>query len=288
VTTPRDIILATRQSPLALAQTKMVAERLRSLRPDFNPQLLKIVTTGDQRTDWSLEAKGGKGLFTSELEQALVEGRADLAIHSSKDLPSDMAEGVELVGCLPRADPRDVLVLREGVETPASIATGSPRRRLQLMKLFPEARFGEIRGNVETRLRKIAEGEADATVLAAAGLARLGIESWPKTQFRPLSLEESVPAVGQAAIAIQARSVDVDRYRGLFDETTLVAINFERAFLQALGGGCRVAYALHYADGRAYLFHESVGFRVWELSPLEVAANPRETAERLMIEAGLS
>ena len=157
------IILATRKSPLALVQTEQVAAHLRAMIPGADCELLRIVTTGDRQTEWSLEKQGGKGLFTSELEAALERGEADLAVHSTKDLPGIMPPGLTIAGYLPRADARDILVLRDGVDTPRTIATGSPRRRLQLQMLFPDATFTEIRGNVDTRLRKIgSDGVADA------------------------------------------------------------------------------------------------------------------------------
>src|SRR6476660_2881063 len=141
----------------------MVAAHLRN-QLGVETELLKIVTTGDKQSEWSLEQRGGKGLFTSELEAALKRGEADVAVHSTKDLPGDMPEGLGIGGYMPREDARDILVLRSGVAEPKSIATGSPRRRLQIGMLFPNAEFTEIRGNVDTRLRKIAEGGvADAT-----------------------------------------------------------------------------------------------------------------------------
>src|SRR6478672_2357403 len=150
----KKIILATRKSPLALAQTTMVAAHL-TAKLGVETELLKIVTTGDKQAEWSLEQRGGKGLFTSELEAALLRGEADVAVHSTKDLPGDMSDGLAIGGYLPRADARDVLVLRAGVETPLTLATGSPRRRLQVQRMFPGVTFTEIRGNVDTRLRKI-------------------------------------------------------------------------------------------------------------------------------------
>jgi hypothetical protein len=179
------LVLATRKSPLALAQTEMVAAHLRD-RLGVETELLKIVTTGDKQTEWSLEKRGGKGLFTSELEAALQRGEADVAVHSTKDLPGDMPAGLAIGGYMPRADTRDVLVLRAGVPTPRTLATGSPRRRLQVQRLFPAVQFSEIRGNVDTRLRKIGEqGVADGSVLAAAGLKRLGISEWPGRGVSP-------------------------------------------------------------------------------------------------------
>ncbi len=277
------IILATRQSPLALTQTEMVAARFGEILSGVECELLKIVTTGDRQTGWSLAQEGGKGLFTAELEQALLRGAAHVAVHSCKDLPGENPAGLALAGFLPRADARDVLVLCEGVATPASIATSSPRRQLQIARLFPQAKFTEIRGNVDTRLKKIAAGAADATILAAAGLARLGIAQWPGIVFRPLTFEESVPAVGQGAIAVQCRAGDATRFTPALDAATARAVNLERAFQALLGGGCQIAFAAHATADRLHFFHEKTGTRSWPLTGIEFA-QPREHARRMLRE----
>jgi hydroxymethylbilane synthase len=232
-----------------------------------------------------LEQKGGKGLFTTELEHALLRGEADVAVHSTKDLPGDMPASLAIAGYLPRADARDVLVLRAGTATPQLIATGSPRRRLQIARLFPAAQFNEIRGNVDTRLRKISEGGvADATILAAAGLARLGIGNWPGVEFHALGFETMTPAVGQGAIAIQCRADDV-RFAGVFDAPTARFVNLERAFQTALGGGCHTAFAAHATEPTLYFFHEQTGPRHLPLTPADFSA-PAETAHRVLAELG--
>ncbi|MFO1447891.1 MAG: hydroxymethylbilane synthase [Opitutaceae bacterium] len=283
----KPLVIATRKSPLALAQSNQVADQLRTTL-GVQSELLKMVTTGDRQTEWSLEKKGGKGLFTSELEHALVQGEADLAVHSTKDLPGDMPEGLEIAGYLPREDPRDVLVIRTDVDTPKLVATGSPRRRLQLSMMFPDATFTEIRGNVDTRLRKIAEVRvADATVLAAAGLRRLGIPGWPGLEFRPFALGEMVPAVGQAAIAIQCRKGEGERWRAAFDASTSLRVSLERAFQRALGGGCHTAVAVHATPDSLYFFHEEVGQRTLPLGPDDFAA-PDATAGRLLRHFGFN
>ena len=253
------LILATRKSPLALTQTEMVAAHLRN-QLGLETELLKIVTTGDRQTEWSLEQRGGKGLFTSELEAALLRGEADVAVHSTKDLPGEMPDGLAIGGYLPRADTRDVLVLRAGVETPVTIATASPRRRLQVKRMFPDVVFSEIRGNVDTRLRKIGEQHvADGTILAAAGLKRLGIETWPGVEFAPLDFEQMVPAVGQGAIAVQCRTADAAKFAAVFDAPTARSVSLERAFQSALGGGCHTAFAAHVSQSMLHLFHETLG-----------------------------
>lgn len=275
------ILLATRKSPLALTQTEMVAAHLRAMIPGAECELLKIVTTGDRQAEWSLTKQGGKGLFTAELEQALLRGEANVAVHSCKDLPGEMVAGLAVAGYMPREDVRDVLVLREGVTTPAMIATGSPRRQLQIKKLFPSATFTEIRGNVDTRLKKIAAGAADATILAAAGMNRLGIHSWPGIVFRPLQLNESVPAVGQGAIAIQCRAADAVRFSAVLDAATARGVNVERALQAAIGGGCQMAFAAHVAGDTLYFFHEQTGTHQVPLLAADFA-DPAAGAKRLL------
>lgn len=280
------LVLATRKSPLALTQAEMVAAHLRN-QLGVETELLKMFTTGDKQTDWSLEQRGGKGLFTSELEAAVLRGEADVAVHSTKDLPGDMPEGLEIGGYMPRADTRDVLVLRAGVETPATLASGAPRRRLQVKLLFPDVEFSEIRGNVDTRLRKIGEQHvADGTILAAAGLKRLGIETWPGIDFAPLAFDQMVPAVGQGAIAVQCRADEAAKFAAVFDSATARGVTLERAFQAALGGGCHTAFAAHATADTLYLFHENVGLQRVPINGADFAS-PVETAARVLRELGL-
>jgi len=277
------IILATRKSPLALTQTGMVAARLAEKIPGAECELLKVVTTGDKQAEWSLAKQGGKGLFTAELEQALLRGDAHAAVHSCKDLPGENPPGLAVAGFMPREDVRDVLVLREGVTVPGTIATGSPRRQQQVARLFPAAKFTEIRGNVDTRLKKIVAGAADATILAAAGMNRLGIKSWPGLVFRPMELHESVPAVGQGAIALQCRAADVALFTPALDAATARAVDLERAFQAAIGGGCQIAFAAHATADTLHFFHEKTGRRTFPLTPRDFG-QPRETAARILQE----
>ncbi|MDD3180945.1 MAG: hydroxymethylbilane synthase [Opitutaceae bacterium] len=274
-------ILATRKSPLALAQTALVAARLQEYLPDMQCEQLRVVTTGDRQAEWSLEKQGGKGLFTAELEQALLRGEANAAVHSSKDLPGEMTPGLVLAGFLPREDPRDVLVLREGAAVPQTIATGSPRRRLQLARLFPGVSFSELRGNVDTRLRKIASGAADATVLAAAGMKRLGIAGWPGLTFRFLDPGDMVPAVGQGAIAVQCRTADAAFIAGALDAETGRLVGLERALLAKMGGGCQVAFAAHAAGDALWVFHGTTGVRRLPLTADDYA-QPMIAAARIL------
>ncbi len=275
------LVLATRKSPLALVQTEMVAAHLRN-QLGVETELLKIVTTGDKQTEWSLEKRGGKGLFTSELEAAVSCGEADVAVHSCKDLPGDMPEGLAIGGYLPRTDTRDVLVLRAGIESPLALATGSPRRRMQVQRMFPEVTFMEIRGNVDTRLRKIGEQHvADGTILAAAGMKRLGIETWPGVEFAPLDFDQMVPAVGQGAIAVQCRETDAAKFAAVFDAATARAVTLERAFQHALGGGCHTAFGAHVGGDRLHLFHENLGIESIALTAADFF-DPTATAARIL------
>jgi hydroxymethylbilane synthase len=277
----RKLILATRKSPLALAQAQLVAHYLGE-RTGAECELLKLVTTGDQQAEWSLEKEGGKGLFTRELEAALLRGDADAAVHSAKDLPGEPVAGLSTAGYLPREDPRDMLILRSGVGAPKTLATGSPRRRHQAAMLFVNLEFTEIRGNVDSRLRKIADhGIADGTILAAAGLKRLGIGSWPGVEFHAIGYESMVPAVGQGAIAVQCRSADLAQYTGIFDAATARGIGLERAIQTALGGGCHTALGAYATGDTLYLFHEDVGLRTIPVTDGDFTS-PETAAARIL------
>jgi hydroxymethylbilane synthase len=280
------IILATRKSPLALAQAELVAARLRAGLGGVACELLKVVTTGDRQRGWSLEKQGGKGLFIAELEQALLRGAAHVAVHSAKDLPNEVTDGLVIAGYLPREDPRDVLVLRAGVRTPLTIATGSPRRRLQIARMYPGAAFTEIRGNVDTRLKKIVGGTADATVLAAAGLKRLGFESWPGVEFRFLDFKQMVPAVGQGAIAVQSRLEDAPGLAPALDAATARQLGLERALQGRLGGDCQTAFAAHATTDTLYVFHEQCGLRTLPLTPADFD-QPAAAVDRILKTLGL-
>jgi len=248
-----------------MVQTEMVKALLERSIAHCEVELLPLTTIGDERLKWSLELEGGKGLFTSELEQAILDGRADLAVHSSKDLPTDMDTGLALAGFLERASAHDVLIRRAGVPLLKKVATASPRRRAQLAQRLPGLEWTEIRGNVGTRLRKITEGHADATLLAAAGLSRLGITSYEGLLFEPLSIEASVPAAGQGAIAIQCRVGETERFAPIVCEETGLAVRCERTVLAAMGGGCHSATAAHWVDGVLHVFDESFGYQRLEL-----------------------
>lgn len=274
-----NITLATRRSRLALAQTELVRRHLSSAMAGAGFEVLEMVTTGDKRQKWSLEAKGGKGLFTKELEVALLEGRADLAVHSAKDLPTELEEGLEIAGYLPREVAHDVFVVREDCSEPRSIATGSPRRRAQAKTLFPKAVWKDFRGNVETRLDKIVKGEADATILAAAGLKRLGISQWPGLMFKPLAIRQIVPAVGQGAVALECRAGEAERFAPYLDGQTARAVAVERQFLGFLGGGCHSAYAGHFCGDSLHIYHEDCGYREYSFENVKEEAVSERLAE---------
>lgn len=260
------IRVITRKSALARKQTELAVTWLRERRPELDFTVEAVRSTGDKQQDWSLEKSGGSGLFTSALEEALLAGKADLAVHSAKDLPTTMTSGLVLAGYLPRAPAGDVLILREAVVRPELLATASPRRRAQMKICFPQAVFEEVRGNVETRLEKIRKGKADGTVMAAAGLQRLGLWHWPELRFLPLPLRTSVPAAAQGAIAVQVRSGEEDRYADIFSERTRYAVEMERAFLASMGGGCHAAVAAHLVNGQLHVFTEERGYRRFPLS----------------------
>jgi len=257
------LVLATRRSPLALRQAELARAALSAVpsAPWNRVDLLELTTTGDRQRDWSLADQGGKGLFTRELEDAVLDNRAHLAVHSAKDLPTTLPHGLVLAGFLPRADPRDVLVRRADVAVPRTVATGSPRRRAQAPCACPSwgrhPQWLELRGNVDTRLKKIAAGEADATFLAAAGLDRLGLSAFPGLVFEPLPIDKMIPAAGQGAIALECREADAPLFAPFLCAATARAVFLERIILAALGGGCQNASAVHFAAGVLHVFHES-------------------------------
>ena len=262
---PTPTLIATRKSPLALKQTEIARAWLADKLPEESFENLELSTKVDERLSWSLEKRGGIGLFTKELEDALLDGRASLAIHSAKDMPTTSPEGLAVVGYLPRARVEDVLVHRSNCPSPQTIATSSPRRREQLAKLFPDAEWTTIRGNVGTRLRKIAEGECEASLLAAAGLDRLEISAHEGLTFQELSVEQVVPAPGQGAIAVQCRSKDLPNYADLFCTQTQLAVELEKGFLRHLGSGCQVPVGAYYSEGTFHIFHPKTGYQAFEI-----------------------
>ncbi|GAB4544014.1 MAG: hydroxymethylbilane synthase [Anaerolineae bacterium] len=246
----RTLILGTRPSQLARWQTDFVAAALQRAWPGLRTEIKVYTTRGDRELDRSLPEIGGKGLFTAEIEAALRAADIDLAVHSLKDLPIAESEGLAIGAVLERATARDVLVSRHGLALadlpPAPrIGTSSPRRAAQVLIARPDAQIVPIRGNVDTRLRKARGDDYDAVVLAAAGLARLGLEAHI-TQWLPLEL--MLPAPAQGALAVQCRADDDDTLALLHPvhhQATWAAVSAERAFLQGLGGGCAVPVAAY-------------------------------------------
>lgn len=240
------IRIGSRDSRLAVIQSEMVMDAIRAYDPTAQVELVTMKTTGDLILDRPLSQIGGKGLFVKELDRALLEGRVDFTVHSSKDLPMDIPPELPLVAFSHRADPRDALVLPQGVDTldpTRPIGCASLRRTLQLRKLFPHHQVAPVRGNVQTRLAKLDRGEYSALVLACAGLDRLGLENRISRRF---PVEEMLPAAGQGILAVQSRAdVDTSCLSLFHDPVAAVCLTAERAFVGALEGGCSSPVAAH-------------------------------------------
>ena len=286
--------IGTRGSPLALAQARAVRDRLAVVHgwaPDA-VEVRAIRTSGDLIQDRPLAEAGGKGLFTKEIEQALIDGAIDLAVHSAKDMPTVLPEGLVLAACLAREDVRDAFISRKAANLralPAGsvVGTSSLRRQAQVRRLRPDLAVANFRGNVETRLRKLDEGVADATLLALAGLKRLGLA---QAATAILPVEAFLPAVGQGAIAIETRASDArvrDLVAAVDHADTSAALAAERAFLAVLDGSCRTPIA-----GHAAVAGETLQFRGLILRPdgseahETAGAGSRADAAALGAEAG--
>jgi hydroxymethylbilane synthase len=235
----KHIRIGSRESRLAVIQSEIVIKAIHQWDSEIQTELVTMKTTGDVILDRTLDKIGGKGLFVKELDAALLDGRVDLTVHSSKDLPMETDPRLPLVAFSKRADPRDVLVLPENMDTidfTKPIGCSSLRRQLQLRALFPEATVAPVRGNVLTRLQKLDSGEFSALVLAGAGLARLGLEHRISRYF---SVEEILPAAGQGILAVQAREgADTSCLGAFADEDGRDCLLAERAFVRTLDGGC--------------------------------------------------
>ncbi|MBV9958631.1 MAG: hydroxymethylbilane synthase [Acidobacteria bacterium] len=249
------LTIGSRGSRLALWQAEWVKSALAAHHPQLEVKIEIIKTTGDALKNVSLSVIGGQGVFTKELEEALLDGRIDLAVHSLKDLPTQLPAELALAAITEREDARDALVLRENAElethtlrqlpSQAIVGTSSPRRLAQLKHLRPDVQVKDLRGNVDTRLRKLDEGSYDAVILAAAGLRRLG---WASRLRAYLETEEMLPAVGQGALGIETRAADaltMELVRALDHAPTRAACVAERALLRGLGGGCQLPIAAH-------------------------------------------
>lgn len=240
--------IATRQSPLALWQAEHIRARLEELHPDLTVELVKFVTQGDKILDTPLAKIGGKGLFVKELEAALLDGRADLAVHSMKDVPMALPEGLTLAVICEREDPLDAFVSNQfekfaDLPQGAKVGTSSMRRKSQILKQRPDLQIIDLRGNVGTRLAKLDEGQYDAIILASAGLKRLGLSERIRHCLTP---DISLPAVGQGALGLECRAADQDvltLIQPLLHPETDVCVRAERAFNAYLEGGCQVPIA---------------------------------------------
>ncbi len=250
------MVIGSRASTLALVQAEAVAAQLRAAHPGLDVTIATMVTTGDRILDAPLSQIGDKGLFTKELESALLDGRIDCAVHSAKDLPTALPDGCVVGAFTRREDPRDVFVAAAGaasyppaglaeVRAGARVGSSSLRRRSQLLALRPDLELLDLRGNVETRLRKVAQQRLDGTVLAAAGLARLGRADLAAFAF---TFEQMLPAVGQGALAVEVRTGDEPTaalLACLHDDPSALAVRAERALLGALQGGCQIPIGAH-------------------------------------------
>lgn len=256
--------LATRKSPLALAQAHLVQNALLAAMdatPDDFP-VHGLISTGDRLTDRRLIDAGGKGLFTKEIDEALLTGVAAIAVHSMKDVPTELPDGLVLAAILEREDPRDMLLTADGstqlsdLPRGARLGTASLRRQAQALAARPDLEIMTLRGNVDTRLGKVRSGEVDATFLARAGLKRLGRA---EAEFSPCSLDTMLPAAGQAAIGLVIRADDADAARAVSPLNHLpsaLALQAERAFLKALDGSCRTPLAAHaIIEGERLVIH---------------------------------
>ena len=244
------LIIGTRGSALALWQARFVAETIEKRHPQVHVELITIKTRGDKILDTPLATIGGKGLFTKEIEDALLEKRVDLAVHSMKDLPTDLPDGLRLAAVMEREDPRDVFISRDSrslaeLSAGERIGTSSLRRKAFLLHSFPGLEVISIRGNVDTRLRKIETENLAGVVLAAAGIRRMGVADRVTTYLDP---DFMIPAIGQGALAIETRAGDSQTngiVEALNHAITAQCVHIERAFLKRLGGGCQVPIAAH-------------------------------------------
>jgi hydroxymethylbilane synthase len=283
--------IGTRRSRLALAQANEVADGLRA--NGHAVELVPIVTSGDRGADPSSDPQGLKGLFVAEIVRALREGEVDLAVHSAKDLPADDADDLVIGAVPPRSSPLDVLVTRDADLTPgARVGTSSVRRQAQIFRWRPDVLLKDVRGNVDTRLRKLADGEVEALVLAAAGLLRLGVVP---EHVQPLSVAEMTPAPGQGALAVQARADDAATLEALVrldHAPSRGALTAERGLMLALGGGCALplgAFAEPLDDGRIRMIAIVLTPEGARYARTEVeAATPEEVAELARLDLAAS
>ncbi len=291
---PTPIVIATRESRLALWQAEHVRDLL--VAGGAEVTLLPMTTRGDQILDRSLSKVGGKGLFVKELENALADGRADIAVHSLKDVPMDLPAGFTLAGVLEREDARDAWVSSRhatlaDLPQGAVVGTSSLRRVVQLVAMRPDLRIEPLRGNLDTRLRKLDEGHYDGIVLAAAGLIRLGLASRIRAYFAETAM---LPCAGQGALGIETRADDgalIERIAAMTHRATRLAVAAERAVSRALGGSCSMPLAAHATwRGDTLELHAAIGHPLRKDAPLlrvavEQQAGDERTADALGTQA---
>ncbi len=292
-------IVATRPSLLAFTQTTQTVNLLREKNPGCEFEIVKFSTHGDNVTDKPLTSFGGTGLFVKELETAILEGKADFAIHSLKDVPSIQPDELTLASFPKREDVRDVLLIHQGgslqdLKEDCIIGTGSPRRMVQIAEMKPKAQFRDLRGNIDTRLKKLEEGQYDAIVLASAGLNRLGKQI---PSYAYLNTNQCVPAIGQGAIAIECKSDDeetIAMLRSINDTDTETAIVAERSFMKTIGGGCKFPLAAYgIIDSNKVILSVMLGnhhtnqiIRIMDSAPIENAeALGKSIAEQIFVQA---
>lgn len=283
----RMIRIGSRDSKLALIQSEIIIESLRKNYPEYDYEIVKIKTKGDKILNKTLSKVGGKGLFVKEIQEALLSKKIDLAVHSMKDLPGETPEDLVIAAIPKREDPRDVLILRKAnslkeLPTGGLIGSSSLRRQSQILKLRKDLSIKGIRGNVQTRLRKMEEQEMDGIILAAAGLNRLGLNF---ENFVNLNLEDFIPAVGQGALGCEIRKEDQElknMLKTIEDLPTTLAVNGERSFLKALNGGCHAPIACYgkIHNGKLHL-RGMVGEASGDVHLVETISGPMENGEKL-------
>lgn len=255
------IRIASRKSPLAIIQAKLVLSSLSQAKISNQLEIVPISTTIDSRLNSPLNQSSEVGLFTREIDMSLIDRTTDIAVHSSKDLPLKVSNGLIICSYLKRESAHDILISSVEKSKIKSIGTCSPRREYQLKNSFPNAIFKPIRGNVETRLKKVLDGYSDATILASAGLSRLGIMEYNGLHFTPITIKNMVPAAGQGAIALVCRKEDYENYKELGCHKTYEAVTIEKKCLELIDGGCQSPTGIHYDAKYLHIYHPSIGYK---------------------------
>jgi hydroxymethylbilane synthase len=295
----KPIRIVSRKSRLALVQATLVQQKLQELYPKINTEIIGVSTSGDEILDQPLNKIGGKGLFVKELENYLLDNRADIAVHSMKDVPAALPDGLALSAIMARADPRDVLCSSENhdllsLPQNAIVGSSSLRRQAQLLAVRPDLTIIPLRGNVETRLQKLEAGEFNAIILAAAGLKRLNLQRWLQ---QPINVTQMLPAVGQGALGIEHRAADADiaaLIAPLNNESTASCVTAERAMNRLLDGGCQapvagyatIVHGMLYLSGLVATADGSIIYRAQHKGEVEDALDIGETVATQLIAQG--